>query len=34
MNRYKQELDNLTKKVSALNNVYGNMLAAMNVNLK
>ncbi|MBK6344407.1 MAG: gliding motility protein GldL [Bacteroidales bacterium] len=34
MNRYRQELDNLTKKVSALNNVYGNMLAAMNVNLK
>jgi chromosome segregation ATPase len=31
MNRYKQELDTLTKKVSALNNVYGNMLAAMNV---
>lgn len=34
MNRYRQELDSLTKKVSALNNVYGNMLAAMNVNLK
>jgi len=34
MSRYRQELDNLTKKVSALNNVYGNMLAAMNVNVK
>lgn len=34
MTRYRQELDNLTKKVSALNNVYGNMLAAMNVNVK
>jgi len=34
MNRYRLELDNLTKKVSALNNVYGNMLAAMNVNVK
>jgi len=31
MTRYRQELDTLTKKVAALNNVYGNMLAAMNV---
>jgi gliding motility-associated protein GldL len=31
MNRYKEEIDMLTKRVSALNNVYGNMLAAMNV---
>lgn len=31
MNKYRQELDALTKKVAALNNVYGNMLAAMNV---
>ena len=31
LNRYRQELDTLTKKVAALNNVYGNMLAAMNV---
>jgi len=34
MNRYRQELDTLTKKVTALNQVYGNMLAAMNVNIK
>lgn len=31
MGKYRQELDALTKKVAALNNVYGNMLAAMNV---
>ncbi|MDY0342304.1 MAG: gliding motility protein GldL [Lentimicrobium sp.] len=31
LNRYRQELDTLTKKVAALNNVYGNMLAAMNI---
>ncbi len=31
MTKYRQELDALTKKVAALNNVYGNMLAAMNV---
>jgi gliding motility-associated protein GldL len=31
---YKDEVDNLTKRVAALNNVYGNMLAAMNVNVK
>lgn len=29
--QYNQELDNLSKKVAALNNVYGNMLSAMNV---
>lgn len=34
INRYRQEMDNLTKKVTALNQVYGNMLAAMNVNVK
>ncbi len=34
MSRYRQEMDNLTKKVTALNQVYGNMLAAMNVNVK
>lgn len=34
VNRYRQEMDNLTKKVTALNQVYGNMLAAMNVNVK
>lgn len=34
INRYRQEMENLTKKVTALNQVYGNMLAAMNVNVK
>lgn len=34
MNRYKEEVDMLTKKISALNSVYGNMLAAMNVQPK
>lgn len=34
ISRYRQEMDNLTKKVTALNQVYGNMLAAMNVNIK
>jgi peptidoglycan hydrolase CwlO-like protein len=29
---YQQEIDQLTKRVSALNQVYGNMLTAMNVN--
>ncbi|MEZ5082598.1 MAG: gliding motility protein GldL [Bacteroidales bacterium] len=29
--QYNQELDNLSKKVAALNTVYGNMLTAMNV---
>lgn len=29
--KYNQELDDLSKKVAALNNVYGNMLSAMNV---
>lgn len=33
MERYQQEIDQLTKRVSALNQVYGNMLTAMNVNL-
>lgn len=31
MNLYKDDVDQLTKRVSALNQVYGNMLAAMNV---
>lgn len=34
MTKYKDEIDSLTKRVAALNNVYGNMLTAMNVNLK
>lgn len=29
--KYNEELDNLSKKVAALNTVYGNMLSAMNV---
>jgi gliding motility-associated protein GldL len=29
--KYNEELDNLAKKVAALNTVYGNMLSAMNV---
>jgi len=33
MIKYQQELDQLTKRVSALNQVYGNMLTAMNVNM-
>jgi len=33
MTKYKEEIDQLTKRVSALNQVYGNMLTAMNVNL-
>jgi gliding motility-associated protein GldL len=33
MVKYQQEIDQLTKRVSALNQVYGNMLTAMNVNL-
>lgn len=33
MVKYQSELDMLTKRVSALNQVYGNMLTAMNVNL-
>ena len=31
MTKYQQEIDQLTKRVSALNQVYGNMLTAMNV---
>ncbi len=31
---YKTEVETLTKRVAALNSVYGNMLAAMNVNTK
>lgn len=34
ISRYRQEMDTLTKKVTALNQVYGNMLAAMNVNVR
>lgn len=33
MTKYKEEIDQLTKRVSALNQVYGNMLTAMNVNV-
>jgi len=33
MIKYQQEIDQLTKRVTALNQVYGNMLTAMNVNL-
>jgi gliding motility-associated protein GldL len=33
MDKYKEEIDQLTKRVTALNQVYGNMLAAMNVNM-
>jgi gliding motility-associated protein GldL len=33
MTKYKEEIDQLTKRVTALNQVYGNMLTAMNVNL-
>jgi len=33
MVKYQQEIDQLTKRVSALNQVYGNMLTAMNVNM-
>ena len=33
MTKYQEEIDQLTKRVSALNQVYGNMLTAMNVNL-
>jgi len=29
--QYQQELDSLTKRMSALNNIYGNMLSAMSV---
>ncbi len=31
MNRYREEVDMLTRKISALNSVYGNMLTALNV---
>ncbi len=31
--KYREELSNLTRNISALNNVYGNMLSAMNVNI-
>ncbi|MDY0217714.1 MAG: hypothetical protein RBS19_12240, partial [Bacteroidales bacterium] len=30
--KYKEQIDSLTKNVSMLNTVYGNMLSAMNVN--
>lgn len=33
MAKYQEEIDQLTRRVSALNQVYGNMLTAMNVNL-
>ena len=31
--KYKDEVAMLNKNVAAMNNVYGNMLAAMNVNI-
>jgi len=31
MNTYRDQMNVLTEKVSALNNVYGGMLSAMNV---
>jgi gliding motility-associated protein GldL len=31
--KFKNEIATLTKNLSALNNVYGNMLTAMNVNV-
>ena len=34
MNKYREEVNSLTQRISALNNVYGNMLAAMNVSQK
>lgn len=34
MNKYRDEVNSLTQRISALNNVYGNMLAAMNVGQK
>ncbi len=34
MNKYREEVDALTRKIAALNSVYGNMLTAMNVNIK
>jgi len=30
--KYKEQVDSLTKNVSMLNTIYGNMLTAMNVN--
>lgn len=33
LSKYQQEIDQLTKRISALNQVYGNMLSAMNVNV-
>lgn len=33
LTKYQSEIDQLTKRISALNQVYGNMLAAMNVNM-
>jgi gliding motility-associated protein GldL len=32
--RFKDEVDSLAKNIAALNKVYGNMLSAMNVNIK
>jgi gliding motility-associated protein GldL len=34
MNQYREEVNALTQRISALNSVYGNMLAAMNVSQK
>jgi len=30
--KYKDEVDKLTKNIAMLSNVYGNMVAAMNIN--
>ncbi len=34
MSKYRDEMDGLTRKIAALSNVYGNMLSAMNANVK
>jgi gliding motility-associated protein GldL len=31
--KYKEEMEKLTRNISALNSVYGNMLTAMNFNI-
>jgi hypothetical protein len=32
--KYKEQVDSITKKVTQLNNVYGNMLSAMSIGNK
>ncbi|MDZ4203518.1 MAG: gliding motility protein GldL [Bacteroidales bacterium] len=34
MTKYREEMDTLTRRIAALNSVYGNMLSAMNLNIK